>query len=89
MLNRVCVRTCTICLSHERLAMWGVDYWWYDCILEDRCVHTMCTCIETDRFEQCTLVGDIVDHASLGGGSSECYWWARRQLDIGCLIGIQ
>ena len=27
----------------------------------------MCTCIETDRFEQCALVGDTVDHASLGG----------------------
>ena len=30
-------------------------------------------CIETDRFEQCALVGDTVDHASLGGGSLECY----------------
>ena len=27
------------------------------------------TCIETDRFEQCALVGDRVDRASLGGGS--------------------
>ena len=23
------------------------------------------------------LVGDTVDHATLGGDSSECYWWAR------------
>ena len=33
------------------------------------CARTMCTCTETDRFEQCALVGD---DASLGGGSSEC-----------------
>ena len=53
------------------------------------CAHIMCMCIETDRFKPCALVGDTVDHASLGGGSSECYWWARRQLDIGCLLSIQ
>ena len=47
------------------------------------CAHIMCTCIETDRFERCALVGDTVDRANL-----ECYWWARRQLDIGCLLSI-